>query len=346
MRAVRGSTAGRASGSGGVYKALLTLLVVGAILLLSSGGSSGGSSSSNLRSSNGRRKVETMLSAAGGGLRGAAGFAAVPPMLYGTAWKKERTASLVGKAIRAGFRGIDTACQPKHYNEPAVGQAVEAAIAAGVVTRSQLFLQTKFTSLSGQDPDNVPYDKDAALTDQVRQSLAASLRNLKTSYLDSWVLHSPMKSFDRTLLVWREFEEAVRAGTVRSLGISNCYELPLLKQLYEEAVVKPSFLQNRFYQKTGFDKDIRAFCKEKSIKYQTFWTLTANPDILKSATVRGLATKKKHTPEQIWFAFVLKSGMMFLTGTTSDEHMAEDLAVPSISLTQDEFDTIDALLQE
>ncbi len=48
----------------------------------------------------------------------------LPWIIYGTAWKKERTADLVVKAIQAGFRGIDTACQPKHYNEPLLGVAL------------------------------------------------------------------------------------------------------------------------------------------------------------------------------------------------------------------------------
>ncbi len=45
-----------------------------------------------------------------------------PYLLYGTAWKEENTASLVTQAIHAGFRFIDTACQPKHYNEAGVGK--------------------------------------------------------------------------------------------------------------------------------------------------------------------------------------------------------------------------------
>ena len=74
----------------------------------------------------------------------------VPPILYGTAWKRERTRTLVLQALRAGFCGIDTACQPKHYAEDLVGDGVADAIAEGIITRSELYLQTKFTPLSGQ----------------------------------------------------------------------------------------------------------------------------------------------------------------------------------------------------
>ena len=48
----------------------------------------------------------------------------VPRFLYGTAWKEEETGRLVGLALRAGFRGIDTANQRRHYHEAAVGRAV------------------------------------------------------------------------------------------------------------------------------------------------------------------------------------------------------------------------------
>jgi diketogulonate reductase-like aldo/keto reductase len=76
----------------------------------------------------------------------------IPALLYGTAWKKERTAELVAEAVHWGFRGIDTACQPKHYHEPGVGEGLRRAYAEGIVTRQDMFLQTKFTSFDGQDP--------------------------------------------------------------------------------------------------------------------------------------------------------------------------------------------------
>jgi diketogulonate reductase-like aldo/keto reductase len=115
-------------------------------------------------------------------------------IIYGTAWKKDRTKDLVLQAIRTGFRAIDTACQPKHYSEKLVGAAVQEAILSGIVSRSELFLQTKFTSINGQDPTSVPYDPKVPLSEQVRQSLSVSLQHFGTDYLDSLVLHSPMRT--------------------------------------------------------------------------------------------------------------------------------------------------------
>src|SRR3954453_13982781 len=90
----------------------------------------------------------------------------VPRFLYGTAWKEEQTQPLTELALRQGFRGIDTANQRRHYHEAAVGAAIAAALAGGVVTRADLFLQTKFTSRGGQD-HRLPYDPRAPVATQV-----------------------------------------------------------------------------------------------------------------------------------------------------------------------------------
>jgi hypothetical protein len=90
-----------------------------------------------------------------------------PSIIYGTAWKKERTKDLVELAVRTGFRAIDTACQPKHYNEAGVGDALETLYSDNFVRREELFLQTKFTSLQGQDPAQVPYDVVAIAETQI-----------------------------------------------------------------------------------------------------------------------------------------------------------------------------------
>ena len=79
----------------------------------------------------------------------------------------------------------------------------------------------------------------------MRQSVAASLRNLRTDYIDCLILHSPMKTHEETLQVWREMERAVSEGTVRSLGISNAYDAAALARLYDAAEIKPSVVQTR-----------------------------------------------------------------------------------------------------
>ena len=114
----------------------------------------------------------------------------IPTFIYGTAWKEEATERLTRLAIDAGFRAIDTANQRRHYFEAGVGSAVAGAIRDGVVRPDELFLQTKFTSASGQD-HRMPFDPKADPATQVRQSFASSLEHLRVDAIDSYVLHGP-----------------------------------------------------------------------------------------------------------------------------------------------------------
>jgi diketogulonate reductase-like aldo/keto reductase len=267
----------------------------------------------------------------------------IPKIIYGTAWKKADTTRLVSTAIRHGFRGIDTACQPKHYDEAAVGAGVAACLGDELV-RTDLYLQTKFTSVSGQDPMKIPYDPTAPLPRQVAESFAASLRHLRTSYLDCLVLHSPLANTSETMQVWRAMESLAADGGVRQLGISNCYKLGELEALYDSARIKPTVVQNRFYADTGYDREIRAFCKRQRIVYQSFWTLTANPHLLLDTTITALASKYARSPAQILFRYLTQSGVAPLTGTRSEAHMREDLGIFEFELAAPECAAVDALL--
>jgi len=251
-----------------------------------------------------------------------------PHLVYGTAWKKEETAYYVSEAVKAGFRCIDTACQPRHYNEAGVGIGWTAAAEELGLKRSDIWLQTKYTPIGGQDPNNVPYDPKSPVAEQIRTSLGVSLKNLKTEYLDSWVMHSPLNSIEETVAAWRVMEEAVDEGRVHQLGISNCYSLDNFRYLYQNARIKPKVLQNRFYSDSNFDTELRKFCKENGVKYQSFWTLTANRHALATTEVKELAAQYDLTAQTYMFAFLMSLGYITpLSGTTSRMHMAQDVAI-------------------
>jgi diketogulonate reductase-like aldo/keto reductase len=263
----------------------------------------------------------------------------IPPIIYGTAWKKDRTAVLVEQAISQGFRGIDTACQPKHYHEAGVGDGIAAGIQRGI-NRSELYLQSKFTPLNGQDPKRVPYDANASLAEQVAQSFRASLKNLQTTYLDCLILHSPLATPELTMEVWQAMEQIFHNGGVKQLGISNCYDPKQFELLYQNATVKPAVIQNRFYAQSQYDRAIRAFCQQQGIIYQSFWTLTANPRVLAHATLQTLATHYQRSTAQVFFRYLNQIDIIPLTGTTSELHMQQDLAIFDFELTAKECDAI------
>lgn len=266
-----------------------------------------------------------------------------PRIIYGTAWKKTQTEALVRKAIQQGFRGIDTAGQPRHYHEPGVGAGIAACLQDGSLSRADLYLQTKFTPLSGQDAKQVPYDPKARLSGQVAQSFESSLRNLQSRYVDCLVLHSPMPDAEQLKEVWQAMEAIFDAGGARQLGISNCYELDYLEALSQSARIKPAVVQNRFHAETGYDREIRAYCRQQHIIYQSFWTLTANPQVLAHGTLTRLASKHGRTPAQVLFRYLTQEGVVPLTGTTSDIHMREDLQIFEFELTESEREAVGAL---
>jgi diketogulonate reductase-like aldo/keto reductase len=267
-----------------------------------------------------------------------------PRFLYGTAWKEERTEGLTGLAIRHGFRGIDTANQRRHYDEAAVGRAVQAAIAAGVVTRADLFLQTKFTFRPGQD-HRLPYDPSAPVAVQVEQSFASSLEHLGTDAIDSYVLHGPSRSHGlgpADWEAWRAMEAILDRGQARLLGVSNV-SLDQLRELCAGARVRPRFVQSRCYASRGWDRGVRTFCTANRLVYQGFSLLTANRAVLAHPELIRIARRQGRTPAQVVFRFALEVGMIPLTGTTDAVHMAEDFSVFDFRLTSDEVAGIEGL---
>lgn len=268
----------------------------------------------------------------------------VPRILYGTAWKKDRTQELVSLALQCGFRGFDTAGQPRHYHEAGVGAGLRVALEGGLA-RADLYLQTKFTPIGGQDPQQIPYDPSAPLADQVAQSFQSSLRNLQTTYLDCLLLHSPMPGARQLSEVWGALETIVETGGARQIGISNCYDPAYLEGLWRSARIRPAVVQNRFYAETRYDRDIRAFCRNHDIVYQSFWTLTANPHLLAHPVLKASARKHRVTPAQILFRWLTQDGVAPLTGTTAEQHMREDLAIFAFSLSEEERASIATTLE-
>lgn len=193
-------------------------------------------------------------------------------------------------------------------------------------------VQTKYTSLAGQDPGNLPYSPKQSITDQVRTSITSSLHNLRdsenndsteTSYVDSLVLHSPLPTPEQTLEAWRAAETFVPTS-IKYLGISNV-ALDQLKELYVSAKIKPSVVQNRFHRDTNYEYELRKFCRDRGIVFQSFWTLTANPGLQNTRPINFLA--KAADVEQAVALYCLVLGLkdiIILNGTQT--HIQSDLA--------------------
>ena len=263
--------------------------------------------------------------------------------MYGTAWKKDATKRLVKTAVESGFTAIDTANQLIHYDEALVGEAL-VALAQHGVKREQLFLQTKFTPVNGQD-HRTPYDVSATITTQVQQSFESSLQHLHTDILDSYVLHGPysrMGLSKEDWEVWTALEGLYQAKKARMIGISNV-SAGQLTELCEKASIKPMVVQNRCYAAMGWDKDVRDICQTHHIIYQGFSLLTANQHVLRDPEIWAIAKRVGAGPLQVIFRFAQQIGMLPLTGTTNEEHMKEDLHIEHFDLTQEDIDKIERI---
>ena len=267
----------------------------------------------------------------------------IPSFMYGTAWKEEATTQLVQLAVASGFTAIDTANQLIHYQEALVGEALQALAKKGI-KRDTLFLQTKFTPVGGQD-HRTPYDASADLATQVRQSFDSSLTHLCTEYVDSYVLHGP---YSRRGLgeadweVWAAMEGLYQSGKTKMIGISNV-TAGQLTQLCAQANLKPMMVQNRCYAALGWDKEVRKICQVHGIIYQGFSLLTANGEVLADPEIRTIAKRLGTGPAQIIFRFAMQIGMLPLTGTTSQQHMKEDLQAEQLALSTEEIQRIETI---
>ena len=175
--------------------------------------------------------------------------------------------------------------------------------------------------------------------------MASSLEHLGTDYVDSFVLHGPASHSHWTtddFETWQAMIKERDAGRTRLLGVSNI-SFGQLQQMARAHAEPPAFVQNRCYASRGWDREVRAFCRERNIIYQGFSILTANVEVLRHPLVAGLSTQLNASPAQIVFAFAHHVGMLPLTGTTNPEHMSQDLESLSLKLPIEAVNAIEAI---
>ena len=163
--------------------------------------------------------------------------------------------------------------------------------------------------------------------------------------MTAYVLHGPASGYGWTnpdIEAWQAMTKERDAGRTRLLGVSNV-SLRHLEQMAAAHTLPPAFVQNRCYARLGWDREVRAFCRERKIVYQGFSLLTANPEVLQHPFVSGLAVRMGVTPAQIVFSFARAVEMLPLTGTSNSAHMQQDLASLEQELPPDAVRTIESL---
>ena len=137
-------------------------------------------------------------------------------------------------------------------------------------------------------------------------------------------------------------EGLYHSGKTKMIGISNV-TAGQLAELCEQANVKPMVVKNRCFAALGWDNEVRDICQAHGIIYQGFSLLTANRRVLADPEIRTIAQRLGTGSAQIIFRFAMQIGMLPLTGTTSQQHMKEDLQAEQLELSNEEIQRIETI---
>ena len=226
------------------------------------------------------------------------------------------------EAIEAGYRHIDTA--NAYFNEKAVGRVVRRS----GIDRGEFFITSKL----------FPQDYGA---EDCGKAIDATLRRLDTDYLDLLLLHQP---YGRYTEAWQVMEEAVAAGKVRSIGLSN-FNQAKTQEVLDVASVTPAVLQveiHPYWNQHG----MKAFLKDRNVTFEAWYPLGhGDAKLLAEPVFARLAEKYGRTPAQIILRWHLQEGNVVFPKTLHPVHMAENIDIFDFSLTDDEMAEINALPQ-
>ena len=254
----------------------------------------------------------------------------MPFMGIGTNWMNYKQLLPVMEAgIKAGFRAIDTARD--YGNEPVVGDALRATLKSTGLRREDVFVTTKIGN--GQQ-----------LRGNIEEEINISLRNLKTDYVDLWLMHWPYPGhFEKT---WEKMIKVYKSGKVRAIGVAN-YAVRHFNQLMESNSEMTPMVNQMEYHPLRTASDIRAYMKSNEIKLQAYAPLCRLvPTLKESEVLKGLAEKYHKSIGQIILRWhVQQHDVMPVFKTYNPSRFTENIDIFDFQLTEDEMERIFSLNQ-
>ena len=223
-------------------------------------------------------------------------------------------------AISVGYRSIDTA--QAYHNEEAVGSAIEKC----GVPRDELFLTTKVWI------SNAGYER-------AKTSIDASLKKLRTDYIDLLLIHQPFGDYYGT---WRAMEEAYQAGKLRAIGVSNFYPDRLV-DLCKFVDIKPMVNQvetHVFQQQTK----AREWMDKYGVAHESWGPFAeGRKDFFTNAVLCEIGQKYQKSSAQVALRFLIQRGVIVIPKSTHKERMKENFEVFNFTLTESDMQKIAAL---
>jgi diketogulonate reductase-like aldo/keto reductase len=230
--------------------------------------------------------------------------------------------TVVGEALRVGYRHIDTAAL--YRNEEGVGRAV----AASGLPRGDVFITTKL--------GNGSHGYDAAM-----QAFDRSLERLGTDYVDLYLIHWPQPSRDLYVETWRALERIQADGRAKAIGVSN-FTTEHLDRLASETDVVPVLDQVETHPYLA-QRDTRSYLSTHGIAHESWSPLGQGGALLSDPTIVTIADAHDATPAQVVIAWHLERGSIVIPKSVTPSRIAENFAAATLTLTAAEMAEIDAL---
>ena len=229
-------------------------------------------------------------------------------------------------ALKAGMRLIDTA--RIYGNEEGVGRGIRRAIKDGIVKREEIFVTTKMWTSDFSNGD---------------AAVDASLKRLGLDYIDLMILHhsQPRNDVD----AYKAMERAVKAGKLRSIGLSNYYEPDDFDRLVKATSIKPALLQNEThpYHQSG---KMKAHIAKYGTVMESWFPLGGRgytQTLFNDPTISAIAKAHGKSSAQIIIRWHLQAGNIAIPGSSNEKHIIEDASVWDFSLTDDEMSRMAAI---
>ena len=223
-------------------------------------------------------------------------------------------------ALKVGYRLIDTA---RYYgNEVGVGRGIKRAIEDGIAKREEIFVTSKIMPGNYNQPD---------------AAIDASLKSLNLDYVDLMLIHQPGYNDEE---VYRALERGVKAGKIRSIGISNYYTPRDFDRIKNIATIIPAVVQNEnhpYYQ----NDELQAYVKKSGTIMESWYPFGGRGNtkkIFSDKTIQNLAKKYSKTPAQIILRWQIQAGYVAIPGSSNKKHIAENFNVFDFNLTPEDME--------
>lgn len=226
-------------------------------------------------------------------------------------------------AIASGYRHFDTA--QIYENEEYVGSALSNAFSTDEVSREDVFITTKLWN-------------DNQFFDDVLPSFNESLKQLKTDYVDLFLVHFPVTETRRP--AWLKMEEIYKSGRAKSIGVSN-YTVKHLEELISECDVMPAVNQVEIHVYLQ-QKELRDFCDEHGIIVEAYSPL-AHGNGLDNTVLHSIADKHSRSTAQVMIKWCAQNNMIVLPKSVSAKRIESNIAVFDFELDESDLEAIDGL---